>query len=118
MKYVTLIAVGMIVIGGAVFASVEHEQQLTTWDGIWWATTTVTTVGYGDIGPETDSGRVIAMMIMLVGIGFVALLTAFIADRFISQQRETETKEEQILVELQEIKLRLETLEKNSQGMR
>ena len=69
--------------GGTAFAAVEKQQDLTAWDGVWWATTTVTTVGYGDIGPETDAGRVIAMVVMIIGIGFVALVTAAAAERFI-----------------------------------
>lgn len=111
MKYAALVAAGTVVVGGAVFSSVEKEQHLTTWDGVWWAVTTVTTVGYGEIVPETDAGRIIAMAIMLVGIGFVALLTAFIADRFVHQQKEVTTKEDQILAELVEIRSRLEELE-------
>lgn len=110
-KYAALIAAATVFLGGAVFASVEQEQGLTTWDGIWWAVTTVTTVGYGDIEVKSDGGRIIAMMIMLVGIGFVALLTAFIADRFIHQQNEVEDKEDRLLAELQEIRQRLEALE-------
>jgi len=111
MKYAALVAAGTVVVGGAVFASVEKEQHLTTWDGIWWAVTTVTTVGYGEIYPKTDAGRIIAMAIMLVGIGFVALLTAFIADRFVHQQKEAAAKEDRILAELSEIRGRLEGLE-------
>ncbi len=52
------------------------------------------------------------MMIMLVGIGFVALLTAFIADRFISEQKTTESKEDQILEELRRVNQRLANLER------
>lgn len=113
-KYAALIAALTVVVGGAAFASIEtHEGHvLTTWDGIWWAVTTVTTVGYGDIAPETDGGRIIAMMIMLVGIGFVALLTAFVADRFISEQKVTESKEDEILDELRKINERLDSLER------
>lgn len=111
MKYAALVAAGTVVVGGAVFAAVEKEQHLTTWDGIWWAVTTVTTVGYGDIYPKTDGGRIIAMAIMFVGIGFVALLTAFIADRFVHQQRQAAAKEDRILSELHEIRGRLEKLE-------
>jgi voltage-gated potassium channel len=111
MKYAALVAAGTVVVGGAAFASIEKDQHLTTWDGIWWAITTVTTVGYGDVVPETTGGRIIAMTIMLVGIGFVALLTAFVADRFVHQQREAEAKEDQILDELREIRRRLNEID-------
>jgi voltage-gated potassium channel len=114
MKYAALVAAGTVLLGGAVFANAEREHGVSTWDGIWWAVTTVTTVGYGDIEVHSDAGRIIAITIMLVGIGFVALLTAFIADRFISQQQETEEKEDQVLEELKEIRLRLEALEQAS----
>jgi voltage-gated potassium channel len=111
MKYAAVVALGTVVVGGAVFAAVEEHQGISTWDGVWWAITTVTTVGYGDIVPESTGGRVIGITIMLVGIGFVALLTAFIADRFINLTVETEAKEDLILAELRSISARLETLE-------
>jgi voltage-gated potassium channel len=55
--------------------------------------TTVTTVGYGDIVPQTNGGRVIAIVVMVVGIGFIALLTAAAAERFLrSEQAERREK--------------------------
>lgn len=111
MRYAALIVVGTVVIGGATVASIETNRGMTTWDGIWWAATTVTTVGYGEFKIETDAGRIIAMMIMLVGIGFVAMLTAFIADRFIEGQKETQAKEDEILAQLRAITRRLDELE-------
>jgi voltage-gated potassium channel len=111
MKYAAMVALGTVIIGGAVFSSVEENQGITTWDGIWWAITTVTTVGYGDIVPHSTSGRIIGISIMVVGIGFVALLTAFIADRFINLSVEAEVKEDLILAELRAIHARLDALE-------
>ena len=110
LKLAALTAMATVAIGGIVVASIETtpQQPWTAWDGIWWAVTTVTTVGYGGLEPHTDSGRFIASVIMLVGIGFVALLTAFIADRFIAGQQ---AKEDLILAELREIKAKLERLE-------
>jgi voltage-gated potassium channel len=110
LKLAGVMAVTTVIAGGIVVASIETSarEPWTAWDGIWWAVTTVTTVGYGGLEPHTDSGRIIASAIMLVGIGFVALLTAFIADRFIAGQ---EAKEDQILAELREIRAKLERLE-------
>jgi voltage-gated potassium channel len=60
----------------------------------------VTTVGYGDIGPMTDTGCVIAMAVMLVGIGFVAILTAAAAERFMRSRREDERRTREQLDEM------------------
>jgi voltage-gated potassium channel len=93
--------------GGAAFSAVEStaEQPLSTWDGVWWAVTTVTTVGYGDVYPETDGGRVIAIVVMLAGIGFVALLTAAAADRFIASGQARSR-------ELEDLRSRVDRLER------
>ena len=94
--------------GGAAFAAVEGDQGLSAWDGTWWAVTTVTTVGYGDIGPVTDAGRAIAVPVMLVGIGFVAILAAAAAQRFMRSRGE---EERHIREQLDEVIARLEAIE-------
>ena len=93
--------------GGAAFAAVE--DHVSAWDGVWWAITTVTTVGYGDVPVKTDGGRVIGICLMIMGIGFVAVLTAAAADRFVRQRREQERHVEQ---QLSQIIDRLDALEK------
>jgi voltage-gated potassium channel len=58
-------------------------------DALWWACTTVTTVGYGDRYPVTTEGRMIAVVLMVVGIGVVGAVTASVAAWMVSrvQQR-------------------------------
>jgi voltage-gated potassium channel len=56
-------------------------------DGVWWATVTVTTVGYGDIYPTSVAGRIIAIIVMLAGVAFLAVLTATIASYFVKTDR-------------------------------
>lgn len=57
---------------------------------IWWATATLTTVGYGDIYPVTMWGKVAAGMIAVAGIGVVALPTGIFASAFSDELRERE----------------------------
>lgn len=65
--------------------------NITTYgDAVWWACTTVTTVGYGDRYPVTGEGRVVAVALMLVGIAFVGSVTAAIAAWFVEHLREGE----------------------------
>jgi voltage-gated potassium channel len=52
-------------------------------DGFWWAIVTVTTVGYGDMFPLTPAGRAAATVLMLLGIGCVAFITAAVAAHFV-----------------------------------
>ena len=110
-----LLSLVVVLAGGAAFAAVEKGQHLTAWDGVWWAMTTVSTVGYGDISPETDGGRVIAVVVMLVGIGFIALLTAAAADRFVAQRREADleaqSERRELLTAIASVSDRLERIE-------
>jgi voltage-gated potassium channel len=59
---------------------------------LWWAIVTVTTVGYGDRFPMTEGGRVVAAVIMLVGIGLIGVLTATVASLFIKEHTDENKK--------------------------
>lgn len=113
-RYAAFLAVFLVLVGGMAYAAIEKDQDLSNWDGIWWAITTVTTVSYGDSFPVTDLGRAIAIGVLVVGIGFVALLTAYIADRFIQKDvgEELEERDDQVLTELRGISDRLAALER------
>jgi voltage-gated potassium channel len=67
---------------------VEGSNIKTFGDGLWWAITTVTTVGYGDRFPTTTEGRILAVMLMVVGISLVGVITASVASWFVRLSQE------------------------------
>jgi voltage-gated potassium channel len=92
LRFAAILALLTIIGGGWAFTEVEKDQNLDLWDGVWWAVSTMTTVG-SDIYPQTTGGRIIAMALMVVGIGFVAFLTGYLAERFLAPEIEEEISE-------------------------
>lgn len=68
----------------AVEGSVQPDRFGTIPDAMWWAITTLTTVGYGDVVPVTPYGRVIAGLTMITGLGLFALPVGIIATGFVN----------------------------------
>lgn len=67
------------------------EPQIVNYnDAIWWAIVTITTVGYGDIYPETGVGRFFAVILMFVGIGIIGTFTSAISAFFASRRQPSE----------------------------
>ncbi len=65
----------------------NHESNIhSAADAMWWSFVTVTTVGYGDHFPVTPSGRVLAAVLMIAGIGLFGTFTAYIATAFLSTE--------------------------------
>ena len=98
LRYGALLALITVLAGGAAFAAAEG-QEVSTWDGVWWAVTTMTTVGYGDLSPATDLGRVVAMIVMVVGIGFLSLLIGAVSERFMAVALEEEVADAELEIE-------------------
>jgi voltage-gated potassium channel len=127
LRYAGVLAILTALGGGAAFAAAEGKD-VSTWDGVWWALTTMTTVGYGDLSPTTDLGRVIAIFVMLVGIGFLTLVIGAASERFIAGDVREEVKraedeladdatEAEVLGELRAISVRLQQLESGVQRL-
>jgi voltage-gated potassium channel len=92
LQYVLLVAMGVVVAGGLLIEEAErnapgaHIHNVA--DGLWWAVTTVTTVGYGDTFPVTPAGKGIAVVLMLLGIGLFGALAASLSAFFIERHQD------------------------------
>lgn len=75
----------------------------TASDAIWWVYVTITTVGYGDRYPVTNYGRFVGMVVMLVGVGLFAVMTGFLANKFLPTNDNSQEIDE-LKKELAEIK--------------
>lgn len=106
--YVLLCSMIFVVGGGAVFVAVEGGD-LDLLDGIWWAVATLTTVGYGDVYPKSDAGRLVGFFVIVMGLGLMATLTANIAAHFVGTDHKDE--QDEVLKRLDEIAHRLDRLE-------
>lgn len=99
-----------MIVGGAGFAA---EENITFGNGLYWAVTTMTTVGYGDVTPQKAEGKVIAVIVMLVGIGTATLVIGAVAERFLARPvKEVESAEDDILSQVRDISSRLARLER------
>ena len=109
--YVLLIACGTVVLGAVAVYALEADENKNIrhfGDALWRAITTVTTVGYGDITPITPEGRLVAVVLMLTGIGVIGVFTATVASLLFEEQQ-TESPE------MVEIRQRLDRIEQQLQ---
>jgi voltage-gated potassium channel len=109
LKYVGFLALLVLLISAEAFSSAAN---ISYGNGIYWALSTMTTVGYGDITPHNSIGKVIACIVMVVGIGFFAVLTGAIAQQFLTTQVvELEQDEQDLLRQIRETTRQLQRLE-------
>ena len=79
-------ATALVVVGsGVLIRLVDPHEYSSIWVGMWWALQTATTVGYGDVTPARLGGRLVAVLVMLEGIAFLAIITAAITSTFITR---------------------------------
>ena len=104
----------VITIGGGILERVfDHRDFPTIGRGLWFSLQTVTTVGYGDVTPVHSSGRFIAAVVMLTGIGFIAVITASVTASLVENSRRRYAAQDEVVLadRLDEIGERLARIE-------
>ena len=98
-----------IVVFGIVEHLVEPESFDNIWLGMWWATQTVTTVGYGDVVPDQTAGQLIATVLMIGGLSFFAVITGAITSAFVARAQATQAArgEDPVMLKLNELESQL-----------
>jgi voltage-gated potassium channel len=81
-----LITLALIVVASSFMYFIEHDIQPDKFSSIpetmWWSVTTLTTVGYGDVFPVTEAGRILTAFISILGVGLFALPAGILASGF------------------------------------
>ncbi len=117
--YLLFVAAGIIVVGSFVIFSVESQhpdsQINSMLDAVWWTVATVTTVGYGDVVPVSETGKIVAIFYMFFGIGVLAISISVLGTQFYKRRFE---KEETDISHAQKLILeRMDDLEKNQKDL-
>jgi voltage-gated potassium channel len=121
LRYVAVIAVLVLIVAAEAFATAEHTSFGT---GIYWALGTMTTAGSGNVIPHTTQSKVVAGIVMVVGVGFFAVLTGAIAEQFFAAEeeeldeeaRELGLDERELAARVHEIGRQLQELERELSG--
>lgn len=83
----TLFAAGIVVVVFGILIAGIDPNIPTAWDGIWWATATISTVGYGDVVPSTFFSRLLGIVLVVIGMGIFVVLTANILAMVLNRQK-------------------------------
>ena len=107
------VTLSITIISGVLMHFTDERTFPNIGDGLWWAIQTVTTVGYGDLVPTSTVGRLVAALVMVLGIGFLTVVTAAITSTFIesARRRIESTAPDTLSAKLDQIGARLDAIE-------
>ncbi|MDB1087753.1 ion channel [Streptomyces sp. ACA25] len=120
-SYVAGCCAGLLMFGSLAVLEVERDIPESNihslGDAVWWAFTTMTTVGYGDTAPTTGLGRLLAVALMLSGIALLGVVTANIAAWFISRFEEDASRAQERSAALTELTAEVRALRAQVAGL-
>ena len=94
------------------FETSPEANIRTPGDAFWWAYVTITTVGYGDKYPISHEGRIVAVMLMTIGVGLFGIFTGFVASHFVEPELEEEEADiEKLTAAVDALRLQVKSLE-------
>jgi voltage-gated potassium channel len=112
-----LLTLGLLTITSLLIVPVEGEspnaQIINSSDAIWWSIVTITTVGYGDLVPVTDTGRLLASSLMTLGVALVSVITSYVTTSLILRgDKEENERRERLENGIKQLNVRFDRLEK------
>ena len=112
-RLIAVIWLVTVIVFGIIEWIIDPESFDTIWLAFWWATQTITTVGYGDVVPNETDGKVVGAILMLGGLSLISVITAVVTSAFVTR-RQAELQaagKDPVMQELKQISARLERME-------
>ena len=115
----------LALLSGFIMTLVDKKDFPTYGNAVWWAIVTLATVGYGDFVPTTPLGRLVGSAVIVLGVTFLAFLTATVTSYFVSSEQERakvqeleqrEATDRELRELLERLHSRLEAIEKRLGG--
>lgn len=117
--WLLIASVAIVIFGSTAIFQLESGQpdsQINSrLDAAWWAVSTITTVGYGDIVPVTDAGKILAIFFMTFGLAILAIFLSSVGTRFYKHQFEKNDKD--LTLVQKKVFERMDDLEKNQEKL-
>ena len=91
--YLAAATLVLALVAGLVMTLVDEKDFPNFGLAVWWAIVTLATVGYGDVVPTTVAGRIVGSAVIILGVTFLAFLTATVTSYFVSSDQEAAKSE-------------------------